>query len=470
MSFFEFPHTRTYDSDLGFIIRFIKKMMGSQETIEEWISHHQEEYNELLQRMNNILPEIRDILPAYVMDEVNEQLERGIFQNLIINTAAMVAERYINELYDITNIEALQATNGDYIFTTTGEYIFVSAKGESPTAYTTNIISNFYDELKDKTNKVKEGKKPLNDSSWGYLSKPPVLTLMHVSDYHGDGDELEYIYNKWSSVLALADDYICTGDMVEDRFNDPFVYYPTTDNPMARATMLTIGNHDALAAGSGYDWTDLATQAQEYNKFFAPTINYWGVIHSGTNTYYYKDYNNSGIRLIVLNDMLQGADMLAQLYWLETTALNTNYSVIIAKHYMPPTPTKINCTFTSIDNTSNGHGETGIADRVQQFINNGGKFICYLCGHSHYDYVAYLSQYPAQLIITMDATGRRACNQWSDVQRYDDEISRDLFNMIQFDTSCSTIKITRCGANYDRYLRHKNTLSINYQTKQIYSE
>ena len=324
--------------------------------------------------------------------------------------------------------------------------------------------------MKDKTNKVKEGKKPLNDSSFGYLTKPPVLTLTHISDYHGDGEELEYIYNNWSPVLALADDYICTGDMVYDRFSDPFVFYPTTDNPMARATMLTIGNHDALAAGSGYDWTDVATQADEYNKFFAPTISYWGVVHSGTNTYYYKDYPNAEIRLIVLNDMLQSADMQGQLYWLENTALDTSYSVVIAKHYMPPTPVKIDCNFTSIDNTSAGHGETAIADTVQRFINNGGKFICYMCGHSHYDYVAYLSQYTSQLVITMDATGRSVCNQWSDVQRYDDEISRDLFNMIQFDTSSTLIKITRCGANYDIYLRHKNTLCINYSNKQIYSE
>lgn len=469
MSFFEFPHTRTYDSDLGFIIKWIRDEWPKIENIEEWIRTHEEEYNELVARVNNILPELLAALPDYVQNEVIAQLNGGTFQNLIIRTTELITQNYLNALYDLTPIQALQEKNGEYILTVNGEYIIVNSASELATAYTTNEISYFYKSLKDAENKVKSGKKPLNASYRDYLTRPPVLTLCHISDYHGDKDDLEYIYNKWNSVLGLADDWICTGDAVEARFSDPFLFYPTTDNIMAKATMQVIGNHDALAS-SGWDWSDLATQEQQYNKFFAPTIANWGVVHEGTNTYYYKDYAAQGIRLIVLNDMLEDADMQGQLYWLENTALQTDLAVIIAKHYLPPTPVKIPCSFSAIDYTATGNGNTTIAEIVQRWINGGHTFICYLTGHSHYDYISYVQAYPNQLIITVDAASRAYCNDWSDMMRYNDEVSRDLFNMIQFDTSSEVIKITRCGANYDRYLRHKDTLCISYRTKEIITQ
>lgn len=468
MSFFEFPHTRTYDSDLGFLIKWLQEHWSALESLEEWRVTHEAEYNELVARVNNILPELLASMPDYVQAEVIRQMNDGTFQELIIQTTELISQNYLNELYDLTAITALQTVSGDYILTVGGEYIFINSATEAATAYTTNEISYFYRALKDAENKVKSGKKPLNTSWQNYLSRPPVLTLCHISDYHGDSEELNWIYNKWTSVIGLADDWICTGDMVAERFTDPFLFYPTTDNIMAKSTLLCIGNHDALN-DPGYDWSNLATESQLYNKFFAPTIDNWGVVHSGENTYYYKDYNTHGIRLIVLDDMLQNADMQAQLYWLENTALQTELAVVIAKHYLPPTPVKIECPFTAIDFNATGLGNTTIAEIVQRFIGRGGTFICYMVGHSHYDYVAYLSEYPQQIAIAVDAAGRHACNDWSDMMRYDNEISRDLFNMIQFDTSSELIKITRCGANYDRYMRHKDTLCISYRTKEIYT-
>lgn len=464
MSFFEFPHTRTYDSDLGFIIRWIRDIYPHIENLEEWSRTHEDEYHELLNRFNNI----SDQIPGIVQEELADMIEAGTFQNLIDSVVTYVTERYIGELFDTTIVDALETVGHEYIFTVDGQLIIVSKRGR-PTAFTTNEVAYFYDMQKDVQNKVQEGKKPKNYTENQYLSQPPVLTFMHLSDYHGDSQELDWIYNSWKDVLLLADDYICTGDMVSGKFNDPFLYYPTTENAMARSTLLCIGNHDAINDPSGWDWTQTATQAQQYNKFFRPTIGYWGVTHQGTDTYYYKDYPNHGIRLIVLNDMLQGADLYAQQNWLENTALNTSYSVVIAKHYIPDTATNINCKFTSQDSrVAIATKDTGISVIVQQFINNGGKFICYICGHAHMDMVVYLTNYPTQIAIAIDAAGRAVCNAWSDLMRYDDQRSRDLFNMIQFDTSTKLIKITRCGANYDRYLRLRDTLCINYGNKHVY--
>ena len=47
MSYFEFPHTRTYDSDLGWIIKTIKTLGEVVETMEEWKHEHEAEYAQL---------------------------------------------------------------------------------------------------------------------------------------------------------------------------------------------------------------------------------------------------------------------------------------------------------------------------------------------------------------------------------------------------------------------------------------
>lgn len=47
MSFFEFPHTRTYDSDLGWIIKTIKELITLVDSLDEWKIEHEKEYEQL---------------------------------------------------------------------------------------------------------------------------------------------------------------------------------------------------------------------------------------------------------------------------------------------------------------------------------------------------------------------------------------------------------------------------------------
>ena len=55
MSFFEFPHTRTYDSDLGWLIKDYKTLDELIAAIKSWIEETQPTINELLELYNNIL-------------------------------------------------------------------------------------------------------------------------------------------------------------------------------------------------------------------------------------------------------------------------------------------------------------------------------------------------------------------------------------------------------------------------------
>ena len=47
MSYFEFPHTRTYDSDLGWLIKTVKDLTEIASSLEEWKTTHEAEYEQL---------------------------------------------------------------------------------------------------------------------------------------------------------------------------------------------------------------------------------------------------------------------------------------------------------------------------------------------------------------------------------------------------------------------------------------
>lgn len=93
MSFFEFPHTRTYDSDLGWLIETVKKLYDSENTFEEyvrsWITDHESDYNDLLVRITIIENEmetfqnqiddrfntLQDQLTALIYQQVHDALD-----------------------------------------------------------------------------------------------------------------------------------------------------------------------------------------------------------------------------------------------------------------------------------------------------------------------------------------------------------------------------------------------------------
>lgn len=55
MSFFEFPNTRTYDSDLGWLIKNMKKVIDEIENLDSWKSEHAEQYKELKKLYDDVI-------------------------------------------------------------------------------------------------------------------------------------------------------------------------------------------------------------------------------------------------------------------------------------------------------------------------------------------------------------------------------------------------------------------------------
>lgn len=65
MSFFEFPHTRTYDSDLGFIIKWIRENQPAIEDLEEWRSTHEREYQILSDKVDGLINNLVDVIAPW---------------------------------------------------------------------------------------------------------------------------------------------------------------------------------------------------------------------------------------------------------------------------------------------------------------------------------------------------------------------------------------------------------------------
>lgn len=316
-----------------------------------------------------------------------------------------------------------------------------------------------------------QAKRRINTGN-GYLGDPQPLVLLHFSDIHGDSTELARIVEFSEVIESDIDDVICTGDMVEHRFSDGMAWWDAVNG--SEKILTCIGNHDALAAASGYDWTDLATEANQYAQYFAPYISNWGCTYTAGKTYYYKDYTAKNVRLIVLNCMLTGDDDTTQKAWFESAlsgARTAGLSVVIADHYIMSGQERIECNFSSIDRVpgTNALGSDYV-DAVQSFVDNGGEFICYFAGHVHVDYFAKSSTYTNQTCILIDAASVSQGNLYSDTQRTEGAKSQDLINLLVIDTASKAVKIIRVGADMDHYLRSKKQMTYQYLTGTILAE
>ena len=84
MSFFEFPHTRTYDSDLGWIIKTMKQICEMVESLDEWKIEHEEEYEELKNLYDSIMsgrfpPEIVEAFNKWAATNMPSLVKEMIF-------------------------------------------------------------------------------------------------------------------------------------------------------------------------------------------------------------------------------------------------------------------------------------------------------------------------------------------------------------------------------------------------------
>lgn len=313
------------------------------------------------------------------------------------------------------------------------------------------------------TNKLLQLRRHLNLNISGTSGLSPVV-LLWFSDIHSDKVQFKRIMQFYERYKTYMNGILCTGDMVFDSLRDDYSYL---ENDLKKL-MMTLGNHDIARTA----WNDQTVTAEEdYNIFIKPFAEA-GLVDNFTpnKCYWYKDYSAQKLRLIGL-DALHWDE--AQKNWLETSlndAKNKGYSVVCANHFFGGrNRTHIECAFDNVQKLSEGDANINAEApaTIQKFIDKGGDFVCWLSGHTHRDYVYYLTDYPKQIGFTIDCA--TCSNGVTDEERENGTKSQDCFNLIAFDTTRKLVKIARIGSDRDSLLRKKDTFCINYQTKKIYT-
>lgn len=287
------------------------------------------------------------------------------------------------------------------------------------------------------------------------------LTFIHFSDLHNVPALWERICDYMEAYKKYIQFALHTGDYCgnwQGNYTDAYLLKNTT-NPILNC----VGNHDTYTEEMKKN-----TQESTYRLLFNHIDN-WGVTFGGGNNtmYYYKDFPDSEIRLIVLDCYY---DIDNQKMWLEeklNEAKSLNYAVITAMHEVSKSILdKIQCTFQTLDNyeSAGGNQSAGSFDTIiKTFKDNGGVHIVNLCGHEHDDMLGYTSNGVLNLVIECATTW----NGWTGGKRIEGTKTYDCFNVFSVEKDTGIFKVVRIGNNSDHYLRAKNILSYDYVNKKV---
>lgn len=318
-------------------------------------------------------------------------------------------------------------------------------------------------------------------SRWVENNTTPPLSLLWFTDPHRKEEPLARInqIKKYLKGLSMLDDTICTGDIVLSSSEETtqFAKY-WTDNPDTSDILIACGNHEWYA-NTSQPHTKM-TIAQIDAMYFTDTSD-WGITRSGTNPFYYKDYDDQKVRLIVVDPAVTDEEA-DETTWLEAVladAITNEYAVIIATHFLRGNLAIYDNNWTEFDKRdlevlTQGYDWAGcdIIACVAEFISNGGTFICYMQGHTHTDYLAYPTEHPDQLIVSLASAswGRSETPlKTNDLPRYPETRTMDCFNLISVDSNRNILKCIRIGSNVNMLEEPRTAFSYNYETQEFIS-
>lgn len=299
-----------------------------------------------------------------------------------------------------------------------------------------------------------------------------VLSLAVFTDIHHDGENLERYLEFCNHYNSKINEKLCLGDMVSAKYSDDFTFW--TNLSGSNNILCTVGNHDTWVDGTTTGGSVAKTDV--YNKFFANNIANWGVTQPTSASYsglmyYYKDYAEHNVRLIVLDCMYYDDAENSWFVSVLADAKEKGLHVICASHYQPSR--KLNkiegCNFysTQYNYTNMVTFDTRAVANVDAFIGSGGKFIAWLCGDTHWDaFGVFNGTNGKQLVMTVECAAAQN-SRWYDSARIKGTLSQDSINFVAIDTYSNLVKLVRVGNNCDMYLKEKERFCYDYATHQL---
>lgn len=113
MSYFEFPHTRTYDSDLGWLIKTVKKLVECCNEMTDWKETHENQYKELKKLYD-------DLMAGRFPDSIKNAFEKWMSENAFELVGNMVKNVFFGLNDDGYFVAYIPDGWSDIIFNTTG--------------------------------------------------------------------------------------------------------------------------------------------------------------------------------------------------------------------------------------------------------------------------------------------------------------------------------------------------------------
>lgn len=317
------------------------------------------------------------------------------------------------------------------------------------------------------------------EKTFDFETKP--FALFAFTDLHSADYEFNRLMEFYSHYSKYFDNAICLGDFLE---TGVYSYDFIEKNPNSEKLLMTIGNHDVFIE----NWENIIPMETRFERYFKPLIAKWGAVCEEGKTYYFKDYPDKNIRLIVIDSMANGKNGEEQLAWLRNTlkdAKDKKYHVIAASHFPILTDSQpLDCPFTTTGRPIRGTMKIGESDNyakhdfipthveeyqiaVDDFRKEGGVFVTWLSGHVHIDSVELDKKYN-QLCISIETASLKWSKNFSDSQRTMGLKSQDLADAIVVDTTNRVIKIIRAGCDTDRYMKHKDMTAISYADFKVF--
>lgn len=294
------------------------------------------------------------------------------------------------------------------------------------------------------------------------------LQFVHFTDVHGHKEEWKRIVNyinRYEDYIQFA---IHSGDYAPTNLAALVDLYSIA-KPNNRIIYNAVGNHDTYTAYND-DGTvaGIATPEAIYSAVFSDTEGWNATFGTGDYAgYYYKDFADSEIRMIVLDDQ-QWSD--AQATWLSGVlddAKSANLSVFTVSHMLSgDIVERMEVTFAPIDDNSafSYKGGNLFENILVAFKSSGGKYICHLCGHNHFDDIGFT----AGGILNIEAQCASATPaDRQESERVEGTKSFDCFNVVSLDVNTNRLKIVRIGCNTNASLQSKNVLCYDYVAKKI---
>lgn len=285
-----------------------------------------------------------------------------------------------------------------------------------------------------------------------------TFNLLVDSDWHANYDSANVQGAFRQAYTNLIDDKICLGDVLLYRATET----TETDYDYWSDTLLVLGNHDMLAASSGWDWSIQPSNTQAYNRWYRPYIATTGIDIPENELFWTKTYADKGILLVGGYCMFNTTEKreAQKQFFIQAfeTALQQNFKVIIAYHWGFEDMTVIPCSFTDTDvDMISAHDSTfpetypyeeELTELVNQYKARGMQFICWLNGHRHLDEILIKD---GQLHVLVGSTKFDSGN---DLKRSTESVTQALCNLVT--VIDDRIVIRRYGADIKSYggLRH----------------